>query len=187
MEIKNSNKFKSFFKRYGALACACVFSLALALTLTFALSKDKEQPVNTDVMKFSLPMSDAVVVKDYSEDKLQFNESLNRWEIHLALDLSSENSAVFSICDGTVSSVESNSLDGYVVTIQHSDGIVSVYSSLADDIKVSVGDVVTGGQQIGSAAATATNESKSGGHLHLTMYKNGVEIDPNNYLDLQNK
>lgn len=187
MEIEKSNKFKKMFKRYGVLGLACVFSIAIALTIAFTVPNDDGKEVGTDTLKFGLPMSNAVIVKDYADDRLQFNESLNRWEIHLALDLSSENTAVYSICDGVVSSVESNSLDGYVIKIEHADGFVSVYSSLAEDVKVKAGDKVTRGQQIANASNTATNESKSGGHLHLMMLKDGKEVDPNNYLDLQNK
>ncbi len=185
MEINEEGKFKRLFKRYGALGVACVVSLALALGI--GLGVQKGEPVSTSSIQFALPMTDAVIVKDYADDKLQLNESLNRWEIHLAVDLSSENDAVFSIYDGIVDSVESNSLDGCVVTISHSDGFVSVYSSLNEDVKVSEGDSVKKGQQIGNASNSATNESKDGAHLHFVLMKDGVEVDPNNYLDLQNK
>ncbi|MBP3619287.1 MAG: M23 family metallopeptidase, partial [Clostridia bacterium] len=77
--------------------------------------------------------------------------------------------------------------DGCVITINHSDGFVSVYSSLEEDALVAQGDKVSKGQLIGKAAATATNESLSGGHLHFQLFKDGKEVDPNNYLDLQNK
>ena len=40
---------------------------------------------------------------------------------------------------------------------------------------------------IAVASTTASNEVSDGSHLHLTLYHNGVEVDPNNYLDLQNK
>ena len=162
-----------------------MFSLALALGI--ALGIPKTEPVTTSNIEFGLPMTNAVVVKDYADDRLQLNESLNRWEIHLAVDMSSENDAVFSIYDGVVDSVDSNSLDGYIVTINHSDGFVSVYSSLSDNVQVKEGDSVRKGQQIGNASDTATNESKDGAHLHFVLMKDGVEVDRNNYLDLQNK
>lgn len=190
MEIKNENKFKRLFKRYGVLTLACVFSLAIALTIGLTVKvaePESELPVSTDNINFSLPMNNAVIVKDYADDHLQFNESLNRWEIHLAVDFSSENSEVFSVYDGVVKSVDSNSLDGYVIEIEHSDGFVSIYSSLDEQVKVNVGDNVTKGQLIAFASASATNESKDGSHLHFVLLKNGVEVDPNNYLDLQNK
>lgn len=189
MEIKNESRFKKFFKRFGVISLAGVFAIAIALTIAFSIPKaNVEDPaVSTKPLSFDLPMSGAVVVKDYADDRLQFNDSLKRWEIHLAVDLSSENASVFSVCDGIVTSVDTNSLEGSVVTIQHEDGFVSVYSSLSTDLKVKEGDRVTKGQEIGQAAATASNESATGGHLHFTLFQNGEEVDPNNYLDLQNK
>ena len=83
MEIKEEGKFKKLFKRYGVLSLACIFSLALALGI--ALGVQKGEPVSTNNIEFGLPMTDAVIVKDYADDRLQLNESLNRWEIHLAI------------------------------------------------------------------------------------------------------
>ena len=190
MEI-NENKFKKFFKRYGVLSIACVLSVALLLGIGLGLPKEEplepEKPVSTDLISFCVPMENAIVVKDFAEDRLQFNESLNRWEIHLAIDLASESEKVFAVSDGVVKSVDSNALEGRVIEIAHSDGFVSIYSSLSEDVKVKEGDVVTGGQIIGMAATTATNESLDGSHLHFVLLKDGVEVDPNNYLDLQNK
>ena len=189
MEIKE-NKFKKFFKRYGALSLACVLSLGVLLGIGLSLptkEQKEEQPVNTGVVEFALPMKNAVIVKDYADDRLQLNESLNRWEIHLAIDLASENDNVFAIGDGVVASIDSNSLDGYMIKIEHEDGFVSVYSSLSDAVNVKEGDKVLSGQLIGYASTTATNESLGGSHLHLVMLKDGEEVDPNNYLDLQNK
>lgn len=187
MEIKSENKFKKIFKRVGAVGLACVFVVAIALTIAFSIPKSEVEPVATKPMSFDLPMNDVVVVKDYAEDRLQYNESLKRWEIHLAVDLSSEDATVLSVCDGVVTCVETNSLDGTIVKIEHEDGFVSVYSSLSDELKVKEGDKVTKGQKIGEASSSASNESTSGGHLHFMLLKDGVEVDPNNYLDLQNK
>lgn len=187
MEIKKENKFKKFCKRYGALSLACVLSLVIALSIGLSLPKDDAEDVSTGEIQFAVPMTNAVIVKDYADDHLQFNESLNRWEIHLAIDMLSEDKNVMSILDGTVASVECNSLDGCVITINHSDGFVSVYSSLEEGALVVQGDKVSKGQLIGKAASTATNESLSGAHLHFQMFKDGKEVDPNNYLDLQSK
>lgn len=187
MEIQKENKFKKAFKKYAVLGLACVFSLVIALSIGLSVSNDDAQDVSTGKISFAVPMENAVIVKDYADDHLQFNSSLNRWEIHLAIDMASENPNVMSILDGTVSSVECNSLDGCVVTIAHADGFVSVYSSLEEDVLVVKGDKVLKGQSIGRASSTATNESLSGSHLHFQMFKDGQEIDPNNYLDLQNK
>ncbi len=187
MEINKENKFKRFFKRFGALTLSCVFALAIALTVALTVTGGEEEEVSTTAMTFALPMTDAVIVKDYADDRLQYNSSLNRWEIHLSIDLTSDDLTVYSVCDGVVSSIDNNSLEGYVITIEHDDGFVSVYSSLSSNVLVEEGDTVTAGQAIGEADSSATNESQSGSHLHFTLYKDGLEVDPNNYLDLQNK
>ena len=185
MEIKQEGKFKTLFKRYGILCIACVFALVVALGV--ALGVQGARQVSVTPADFGLPMQNATVVKDYADDRLQLNESLNRWEIHLAVDMTSDDNAVFSVLDGVVDSVESNSLDGCVVTITHGDGFTSIYSSLGEDVLVKAGDRVAKGQQIGTASADATNESVDGAHLHFVLMQNGVEVDPNIYLDLQNK
>lgn len=186
MEIKNEGKIKRGFKKFGVLGLACVFSLAIALTLAFCLPNDGVE-VSTAPISFTVPMKGAVVTKDFADDRLQHNESLKRWEIHLAVDLASEDSTVMSIYDGVVQAVDSDSLEGNYIKIAHENGFVSVYSSLSDDIKVKVGESVKKGQEIGKASDSASNESKAGGHLHFTLFKDGLEVDPNNYLDLQNK
>lgn len=187
MEIKKESKFLRIFRRYGVLTFACVLCVVIALVVSLSVKKGGEAPVSTQAVKFSVPMENAVVVKDFADDHLQFNESLNRWEIHLSVDLTSESENVFSAAKGVVTSVSSNSLDGYIVEIAHDDGFVSVYSSLSEKVDVKSGDKVEAGQKIGAASTTATNESKTGSHLHFTLLKDGVEVDPNNYIDLQNK
>lgn len=187
--MKKENGFKRWISKYGVLSLAIVCCAIIALTVALNVkpaNTEEGTEVSTDVVKFGLPMQDAVVVKDYADDHLQYNASLNRWEIHLAVDLAAEDSKVFAVADGTVTSVESNSLDGYIVKISHADGFLSEYSSLAD-VTLRVGDKVGMGQQIAVASTTASNEISDGSHLHLTLYHNGVEVDPNNYLDLQNK
>ena len=187
MELNKTNKFKNFFKRYGVLVVAGVFVVAIALTVAFTIPTDNVEPVTTTELTFQVPMNDAVVIKDYSDSELQFNEVLNRWEIHMAIDMTSENPAVMAVLDGEVTSVSENSLEGYVVEITHADGFVSVYASLDENVLVEEGDLVTKGQQIGSASNTAAMEVLEGNQLHFSLLKDGVEVDPNNYLDLQTK
>ena len=52
---------------------------------------------------------------------------------------------------------------------------------------VKVGDKVESGQKIGTADETAVGEQDMGAHLHFAMKLNDKFVDPNNYLDLQQK
>ena len=188
MEIKKDSKIKNIFKRYGKIMIVAAIAFVVAFVAAVGVGvKDEGEEVSTDSVVFALPMQNAVVVKDYADNYLQFNESLNRWEIHLAVDMIAENPAVFSIYDGVVLSIDENSLDGCVVKIQHEDGFVSEYSSMSQELMVKQGDNVKKGQLIGKSSDSAANEMVDGAHLHFAMYKDGVEIDPNIYLDLQNK
>ena len=184
MELSKQNKIKNFFKRYGVMIIAGVFVVAIALTV--GLTLPASQQVSTTRLDFTAPMLNAEITKDFSDTDLQYNENLNRWEIHLGIDFAGEKNAVFSVLDGTVLSVTNNSLEGYVVEIEHADGFTSVYSSLGENVLVKEGDTVEGGQQIGEASNTATSEFTDS-QLHFCLLKDGVEVDPNLYIDLQNK
>lgn len=186
MEIK-TNKFKNFFKRYGAIALAGVFTVAIALTVALTVGNSTSQ-VSTNSLSFQIPMNNAEVIKDYSDTKLQYNDVLNRWEMHLGIDFtSSTDTSVMSVLDGTVTSVSNNSLEGYIVEITHDDGFVSIYSSLSENVLVSEGDEVKKGDKIGDASNSAGREFDDETALHFVLLKDGVEVDPNNYLDLGNK
>ena len=76
---------------------------------------------------------------------------------------------------------------GNVVEIKHSDGFVSIYSSLDKNIDVQKGDQVQKGQKIGTISNSAASEAGYGNHLDFTLLQDGKEVDPNNYISLQNK
>ena len=187
MEINQENKLKRNLKKIGGVALVGVCAVAVALIIAFSVANNVE-PVATTPIEFGLPMNNAEILKDYSDSRLQHVEGAKKYEIHLAVDLASEDNSVMSICDGIVTEIDSDSKQGTVVKIEHADGFVSVYGSLDQNLTVKEGDVVKKGQKIGDASKSAGYESGlKRDHLHLTLFKNGMEVDPNNYLDLQNK
>ena len=187
MEIEKRNGFLEFVKKYGMFIAVGVVVFAIALTFTLVATLPRAVQTNTSNLVFRMPMENASVIKDFSNTELQNNETLNQWEAHLSVDLASENSDVFAVLDGTVANVEYSFLDGYSVEITHANGFSSIYASLSESVLVSVGDKVTAGQKIGSAAESASGELDLGNHLHFTMKLNDQAVDPNNYLDLQQK
>lgn len=143
--------------------------------------------VSTKAITYSLPMENASIVKDFSNKELQFNSTLKQWEIHKAIDVASDTSSnVYAIADGTVTNVYNNYLEGGVVEITHSNGIKSVYKSLAD-VSVKNGDFVKKGNVIASTSTSMARESGTGNHLHFEMFENDIAINPNNYIDFSNK
>ncbi len=67
---------------------------------------------------------------------------------------------------------------GKVVKIQHSNGLVTVYAHL-QSIKVVKGQKVSRGQTIGLVGNSGRS---SGPHLHFEVIKNGVKVNPLNYV-----
>ena len=187
MEIEKKNRVVEFVKSYGVYAVMGIMVFALAITFTLMATVGKTQQTSNNALQFELPMTNAMVIKDFSNTELQNNETLNQWEAHLSVDLSSESGDVFAILDGTVASVDYDFLDGHSITITHSNGFVSIYSSLKEEMDVKVGDKVKAGDKIGQASDSASGELDLGAHLCLAMKLNDKYVDPNNYLNLQAK
>lgn len=195
MEIRKDNKFFTFFKRFGLYILGGLIIVAVIVTATVAgtlanRGGDEQGPtvdVTTQPISFGLPMNEAVIIRDFSGELLQFNETMEKYQAHCAVDLTSEDPTVMAVADGTVIDTDYRYLQGYSVTIEHKDGFVSVYSSLDENLKVGEGDTVTKGQAIGTISTSAANEASYGAHLELTLYQNDQKVDPNSYISLQSK
>ena len=83
---------------------------------------------------------------------------------------------------GTVSQVTTDDMMGVTVTIDHGQGMESVYANLADAVNVQEGTEVEAGTVIGTVGTSAISESAGASHLHFAMREYGVSIDPLNYL-----
>lgn len=143
--------------------------------------------VGTTPITYIAPMENASLVKDFSNKELQYNDTLKQWEIHKALDITSDTSNnVLAIANGTVTNVYNNYLEGGVIEISHDNGIKSVYKSL-EDISVKNGDYVQAGDVIASISSSMARENNTGNHLHFEMFENNISINPNNYIDFSNK
>lgn len=143
--------------------------------------------VSSTPITFIAPMENATLVKDFSNKELQYNDTLKQWEIHKAVDISSDTSNnVLAIANGTVTNVYTNYLEGGVIEIAHDNGIKSVYKSL-EDISVKNGDYVNAGDVIASVSSSMARELNTGNHLHFEMFENDLSVNPNNYIDFSNK
>ncbi len=202
-KAKNPKKTKLL---YWMVAAASVIVIALSVTLAIVFSrtdvpvvappvdeggnveKPEEKPpvidTDTDKIKFGLPVENGTVIREAALDTLVYMPSLNMWKSHNGVDFAAaENAPVLAVADGKVVSVEETTLEGIVVSIEHKDGIVSVYKSLSS-ASVKAGDEVTLGSSIG-VAGTMLTEASDNVHVHLEMTVNGEIVNPLEYIDAE--
>lgn len=191
MNKTNTIQKKSSLSSYVYAAVIAMLVAACAITIAVVNARNtNEANVGGDIVlvagnTFVVPVKNATIAKDYSGSELQYNDTLKQWEIHKAIDfIASDDLNVYAVADGTVSKVSTNYLEGTVVEISHKNGLVSVYKSLKETTKVSVGDKVSASQTIGELADTMAQEVNTGAHLHFEMLKDGAKVNPNDYLDL---
>lgn len=104
-----------------------------------------------------------------------------RWgRTHRGLDIAAATGTPINAADGgTVSfSGYKNSL-GYMVEINHGNGLVTRYAHCSK-LLVKKGDKVYKGQQIAKVGNTGNS---TGPHLHLEVLKNGVHQNPSKYVE----
>ncbi|WPY98748.1 M23 family metallopeptidase [Christiangramia sp. OXR-203] len=109
------------------------------------------------------------------------SESYNIENKHYAIDIvTTRNSPIKSVADGRVIFAEWTAETGYVIIIEHSYGLLSVYKHNAS-LSKSQGDIVRSGEVI--ATAGNTGEFTTGPHLHFELWNEGNPVDPSEYID----
>ena len=125
---------------------------------------------------------DGTTVTVFSMNELLYDETMGDWRTHEGLDIqAADGDAVKTAAGGTIQSVTKDELMGTTVTIAHSGGYVTYYSSLRSDPPISEGQQVFAGDIIGYVG-TAAAESDMGPHLHFAVSKDGTLIDPQEYV-----
>lgn len=153
---------------------------------TITPEPDNTEPVAKPVT-FIMPVTNPTAIGAFS-DTMVWCSTLNRFESHLAIDFyADEGTSVLAAYDGTVESVESTLLEGVTVTIDHGNGLKTVYNSLLDADTVAVGQTVSQGDIIGEVSVSNRQEYKDGAHLHFEVVENGEIIDPAKYLSIDEK
>ncbi|MBQ9103967.1 MAG: M23 family metallopeptidase [Clostridia bacterium] len=211
--MEKSNKLISFIKRNAVYIVVALCILAVGLTVTFSLlANDRksitvetpivndtpvdETPVVPDIpvdkpveeiIEFMLPVANYTSIEHYS-DTMVFNSTLKRYSAHKATDfIAPEGSKVYCVWNGKVESIENTLLQGVSITVDHGNGLKTVYNSLADGDTVKVGQTLKKGDVIGEVSATNRQESFKSAHLHFEVVENGNSIDPIKYMVLEEK
>jgi len=136
-----------------------------------------------DVVKFVVPLESATASVDYNV--IYKSATTNFIYRHKAIDFTAEQGVqVVSIADGTVESISKNEKTGNIITIDHGDGIKSLYRFVEPVENLKAGAKVKKGEKIAEVAAAYGSEGKDGTHLHLEMTENGKSADPTKFIDI---
>jgi len=109
------------------------------------------------------------------------SEPYNVKNKHYAVDLVvAKNTPIRATADGAVIFAEWTADTGYVVILEHSQGLISAYKHNASLTKKQ-GDLVKAGEVI--ATSGNTGDLSTGPHLHFELWNDGYPINPTNFID----
>ena len=99
---------------------------------------------------------------------------------HYGVDVVAKNNEpIMSIADGTVILSSWTQDSGYVIAVQHTDNLISVYKHNSELLK-KVGNFVLGGEVL--AIIGNTGELTDGPHLHFELWYNGNPVNPEDFV-----
>lgn len=141
-----------------------------------AMAAEAEPPVPdpepAPAYVFPLENTDAAVTCAYG---WRTHEQTGQQAFHDGVDLDAAlGSSVLAVADGTVLSAEFEDASGYILTLEHADGVRTQYAHLSE-FCAAPGDAVRQGQII---AKTGDSGWSTGPHLHLAVQIDGEPTDP---------
>lgn len=189
-------KFLDFIKKYRYIILAAAMAIVLCVTLVFysiyaqniVIDEVPGEQTTGKPIVFTQPLANLEIITDFSATSFRYNKTLKLWEAHKSIDFkAADGENVFAAFAGKVASIEETHARGTTITIQHEDGLKTVYSSLDSNVKVKVNDNVTAGQVIGTAANTAADFRSNGTMLKFEVLKDGKLVNPYDYLIIGEK
>lgn len=103
------------------------------------------------------------------------------YSFHTAVDIGTDcGTEVLAFADGTVRYIGENGVYGLYLKLDHSNGVSTFYAH-CEELLVEKGDTVKCGQVIALSGETG---NATGPHLHFSLEKDGIRLDPAWYLEL---
>ncbi len=142
-----------------------------------AVVEQLQWPVNRAEVKVNRPFYDASASNEDKQAAIVVQG--NKFMPNMGVSLAREDDKPFDVLaalSGTVTRSESIPSVGNLVEIEHDDGLVTIYYSLAD-VAVVKGDEVKAGDIIAKAGRNEM-EKELGVHLHFEVHKSGEPVNP---------
>ena len=146
-------------------------------------------PTAETVTEYLAPAT-GVLNKTHDDSLPVYSETMNDFRVHRGIDITTAAGAdVLATAAGTVSLVWSDPLMGECLSIDHGNGVVSIYKNLAVEKAsgIAAGVKVTAGQKLGTVGETALIESAEEPHLHFEMTYKEEYVDPLTYIDEESR
>ncbi len=140
--------------------------------------------VGENIPVLALPVEGTLGMKHNPDEQIK-NLTTGDWRVHTGIDiLCEEDASVYCAAEGTVSDVYADPMMGYCVSVKHAGGYVTVYKNLSSvhASGISVGNRIKSGQLIGTVGDSALLELAEEPHLHFSLYLDGEELDPLEYM-----
>lgn len=134
--------------------------------------------------KFTKPV-EGTIARHYSEDPVPIDSYPGRSTTFLGMDIQAKlGTPVVAVLDGKVVDIDTNSKDGVKITIDHQNGLKTVYGNLDTNVLVTKGQSVKKGTQIGKVGNTTLNTpyEKYGDHLYFEVMKGNEKVNPERYI-----
>ena len=126
----------------------------------------KEQ--NHDYYHFFPPV-EGIVTQSFNEKKRHYGTDI----------VAKANAKVAAVLDGVVIFTDWTVKTGYVIQVQHTNDLISVYKHNSILLKKQ-GDYVRAGEVLGVVGNTG--EESSGPHLHFELWRGGDTLNPENFI-----
>jgi stage II sporulation protein Q len=159
-----------------------------------AIDGQDSVPVIKNVEKFSMPVVDpnsVEIQKQYYDDNASEAEQEaalvfynNTYTGNTGIDIVSKNKESFDVVaslSGTVTKVVKDPLLGFVVELDHGNGITTMYSAL-ENVKVEEGASVKQGELLATAGRSLYNE-EAGIHTHFEIRKDKTPVNPLDFFE----
>lgn len=138
----------------------------------------------------AMPLNEGTVVKQHDLLNAVYSQTMNDYRVHSGIDIECNlGDNVLACADGIIVSVGVDPFMGMTVTIDHGDGLISVYKNLATELPddIEVGATVLEGEVIGAVGESAIIEIADEPHLHFELTLKNEPIDPMKILDYTEK
>lgn len=141
---------------------------------------EEEEQYNLSVIEDPRQPQGLARIHFFAPIKGHVTNSFSAYENHYGTDIvAGPNEVVKAVLDGTVILASWTVETGYVIQIQHSNNLISVYKHNAELLK-KTGNIVKAGDAI--AIIGNSGELTTGPHLHFELWLNGTPIDPEEFI-----